>query len=123
MYRLISAIFLHANFIHILFNSIALLSIMSYLEVSYGAIITGLIFLISGIGGNIFSACVSKYSPFLVSVGASTSIFGMVGCWIAFMILNWRGLKNIVGEENRCKFLCIVLMYVMFIWILSGVGQ
>jgi rhomboid protease GluP len=59
LYRLITAIFLHLNFIHILFNSVALLSIMSYLEVSYGAVASGLIFLISGIGGNIFSACVS----------------------------------------------------------------
>jgi len=32
---------------------------MSYLEVSYGVVVTGLIFLISGIGGNIFSASVS----------------------------------------------------------------
>jgi membrane associated rhomboid family serine protease len=68
---------------------VALLSIMSFLEVSYKPMITAIMFLITGIGGNIFSACVSSYNPVSFSAGASTAIFGLVGCWIAFVILNW----------------------------------
>lgn len=117
------AIFLHWDFLHIFFNSVALIMIMSYLEVNYGVIVTGLMFLLSGIGGNIFSACVSTYNANSFSAGASTGIFGLVGCLISFMIMNWQALKNRLGSEMRCMMLCMVMMNVMFIWILSGYGE
>mmetsp|Transcript_5217 Transcript_5217/g.476 ORF Transcript_5217/g.476 Transcript_5217/m.476 type:complete len:93 (-) Transcript_5217:394-672(-) len=88
VYRLISAIFLHWNFMHIFFNSVAILSCMSFMERSYGIFATVAIFMIGGIGGNIFSACVTPWSA-SIAAGASTSIFAIIGAWISFLILNW----------------------------------
>jgi len=88
---------LHWNFLHILFNTIAILSCMSFMEKAYGIIATIGIFVIGGIGGNIFSANVSPWSDGYAA-GASTAIFAIIGAWITFIVLNWKGLTNVVGE-------------------------
>mmetsp|Transcript_526 Transcript_526/g.104 ORF Transcript_526/g.104 Transcript_526/m.104 type:complete len:85 (-) Transcript_526:298-552(-) len=83
---------------HILFNSIAILSCMSFMEKAYGIKATIAIFFLGGIGGNIFSASISTWNPNSYSAGASTAIFAIIGAWIAFLLLNWKGLKNVVGS-------------------------
>lgn len=122
VYRLISAVFLHWNFIHIFFNSVALLSCMSFMEKSYGIIATIGIFMLGGIGGNIFSASVNSLS-YSVYAGASTAIFAIVGAWISFMILNWQGLANVIGKEARCLMCCMVAMNTLLIWMMSSISM
>ena len=95
---------------------------MSFLEVAYGPLITLGLFLITGIGGNIFSACVSSWSSYSLAAGASTAIFGLVGCWVAFMILNWKSLGQMIGEEMRCMMMCTVFMNSFLIFFLSMYG-
>ncbi|KRX00669.1 hypothetical protein PPERSA_00896 [Pseudocohnilembus persalinus] len=122
VYRLTSAIFLHWNFIHILFNSIALLSFLSFMENAYGLLRSALIFIIGGIGGNIFSDLCKQNTPEAYSAGASTSLFALIGAWIAFVILNWQGLKNLYGSQIRCMMLCMVMMNGFFIFMLSSIS-
>jgi len=51
-------------------------------------------FLLCGIGGNIFSLAVDV-SNFAISVagGASTSLYGMLGIILGYLIINWSGLR------------------------------
>lgn len=98
VYRTISAIFLHWDFLHIFFNLLAILITMSFMERAYGIIATFGIFLIGGIGGNIFSACVSPWNSASLAAGASTSIFAIIGSWISFLVLNWVTLKDMMGS-------------------------
>ena len=44
------------------------------------------------------------------SMGASTSVYGLVGAYLAFLILNWSYLKD--NPNKRCQiiiFLCLGL--------------
>ena len=45
------------------------------------------IYIISGIGGNLLSANISD----VIGVGASTSFFGIIGAYLGFLVLNWKG--------------------------------
>lgn len=58
VYRLISAIFLHVYFMHILGNQITIFMFLSRMQFTFGWVETLVIYLVSGICGNIFSlAC------------------------------------------------------------------
>ena len=58
------------------------------LEVRHGMKKIVIIYLLSGLGGNLLSAVCSN----VLSVGASTSIFGLLGSIIGHLILNWSAL-------------------------------
>jgi rhomboid protease GluP len=45
-----------------------------------------LLLIIGGIGGNIISATISAYS---VAVGASTSLFAVIGAIVVWMLKHW----------------------------------
>lgn len=76
-WRLLTAVFLHGGFAHILFNSVALYSLGREVESVYGWARTLILFVGAGVAGNIASALLND--PFLVGVGASGAIFGFIG--------------------------------------------
>ena len=84
-------IFLHWNFLHIFFNMLAMMFFVSLAEKSYKIPTLATLFILSGIGGNLLSANCSRAG--VISAGASTSLFGIIGTWISFLILNWKGLN------------------------------
>jgi rhomboid protease GluP len=86
-------------------------------EYSFGWLKTILIYLVSGIGGNIFSD-LTKPSDSLIKVGASTSLFGIIGVILAYVIINWRGL-DVIGRMLKCQMIFITVVVVLFILILT----
>lgn len=60
------------------------------IESVLGPFKTGLLYIVSGIGGNAFS-CLCTYTK---SVGASTSIFGLFGGLLALVIVNWKAFER-----------------------------
>jgi rhomboid protease GluP len=81
-WRLISASFLHGGALHIAFNSYALFIYGPVLERAMGRGVFLLLYLLSGMGGFALSAAMN---PRVVSVGASASIFGLVGALLALL--------------------------------------
>jgi rhomboid protease GluP len=79
---------------------------------------TAIIYILSGIGGNIFSALIDSQD---VKAGASTSLYGIIGVIIGYMILNWSGL-NLVGPVLKCQLVCTSLMIISFIFFFSVIG-
>lgn len=79
-WRLVTPMFLHIGFIHLLFNNIALYFIGGVAEKIYGSIRFLFIYLIAGITGVISSF---YFSPSL-SAGASGAIFGLFGSLLYF---------------------------------------
>ncbi|KXT77671.1 rhomboid family intramembrane serine protease [Streptococcus sp. DD13] len=74
IWRLISPVFVHIGFQHILFNAIALYYVGSQLEGILGPWKFLMLYFLSGLMGNLATFF---FSPEVVSAGASTSIFGL----------------------------------------------
>ena len=81
-YRIFTSIFLHASLIHFLMNMYSLYVIGPQLESFYGKIKYLIIFVVSGIIGNLLSLLFMQNN--VVAVGASGSIFGLLGSLLYF---------------------------------------
>lgn len=90
-YRLVSANFLHAGFLHLYMNGLALLVLGLLLERLMGHARFLLLFLLSALGGAVASALAAQAA---YSVGASTAMFGLLG---ALAVVNWRFRGELPG--------------------------
>ena len=88
-YTLITSIFLHFGFSHLMNNMVMLLVIGYSLEPEIGKIRFLLIYLGSGLMGNLVSAWFDvSQGSYAVSAGASGAIFGIVGALLYVAIRN-----------------------------------
>jgi membrane associated rhomboid family serine protease len=83
-YRLFAANFLHANLLHIYMNGMGLFVLGGLLERMLGPWRFITVYLVSALGGALASAWAALA---LLSVGASTAVFGLLG---SLAVLNWR---------------------------------
>ena len=87
IWRFITNIFLHGGFMHLLYNSIALVVISAlFIEAIFGKSWLLLIYLVSGIGGGITSF---YWYDEVVSIGASGAIFGLFGCMLSLTAVKY----------------------------------
>ncbi len=91
-WRLITAAFLHASVLHILFNMLALWWLGAPVEMVLGRIRFLGLYIVSGLAG---SAGALVADPHAVTVGASGAIFGLLG---AGLILEWQGTGSLAGN-------------------------
>lgn len=87
-WRYISSIFLHANVAHLLFNGFALFVFAPPLERFLGPVRYAVLFLFSGIVGNIFT----NFYDSVFSLGASGAVYGVFGAYLYFMLFHRRAL-------------------------------
>jgi membrane associated rhomboid family serine protease len=85
-WRLFTAMFLHGGLLHIAFNMYALYLGGSFLEALAGKGKYLAIYLVAGVAGNV--AVYLLASPFSVTIGASTAIFGVFGALFVYSIHN-----------------------------------
>ena len=102
---------------HLVGNFITTLIFVTRVEYSFGWLKTIAIYLISGIGGNIFSDLINP-SETIIKVGASTSLFGIIGVILAYVIINWKGL-DVIGRILKCQIIFISVIVILFILILT----
>lgn len=107
-WRLITPIFLHMGFEHILFNMVTLYFIGFQIEAIFGHWRYLVIFLISGIGGNLASFA---FNPNSISAGASTAIFGLFG---AFLMLGESFWENPYIRQMTKTFLLFIGFNLVF---------
>ncbi len=82
LYRLVSSIFLHSGLLHLICNMYSLYILGPQLESFFGKVKYSLIFIGSGIIGNLLSMAFLQNT--YVSVGASGAIFGLLGALLYF---------------------------------------
>ena len=82
LYRLVTSVFLHGGLIHLLCNMYSLYVIGPQLESFFGKIKYTIIFIGSGVIGNLLSMAFLQDT--YVSVGASGAIFGLLGALLYF---------------------------------------
>jgi len=90
-WRFITPIFLHVGILHFTFNVLFQLSVGPQIEASCGTLRFFLIFMISGIGGNIVSAIFSPYGP---QAGSSGALYGAMAVLIVEMFQSWKILQH-----------------------------
>lgn len=110
--RLLTAIGLHLHFLHLALNILATLILCSRIEQTYRVGYTILIYFLSGIMGNIFSDVVSN-DIFRASVGASTSLYGLVGLLLGYIIINWDGIA-FMPPAFKCRLIMVVVIMLFF---------
>jgi len=101
--RLFLPIFLHGGFKHILFNMISQWFYSYRLEANYGTKKFALLYLLAGVGGNILSAAYMTQS---ISVGASSSLFGVFAFFIAFLLTDPKQL----GDRKCFQLIFLIIM-------------
>jgi len=82
LYRLVTSVFLHGGLLHLLCNLYSLYVIGPQLESFFGKIKYTIIFIGSGVIGNLLSMAFLQDT--YVSVGASGAIFGLLGALLYF---------------------------------------
>ncbi|MDQ2809223.1 MAG: rhomboid family intramembrane serine protease [Chloroflexota bacterium] len=104
-WRLLTAMFLHAGFLHIAFNGYALLIFGQQVESFYGPWRFLAIYFIAGLAGSIASFAFSPHD----SVGASGAIFGIIGALGAYFFFH----RRLLGGAGRAQLLNAVAMIVL----------
>lgn len=94
--RIISSIFLHADTTHLFNNMILLLFTGAMIEKELGHITYGVLYLCSGVGGNLFSLIYKIAKRTLsASIGASGAVFGLEGALLAILLLDRKRLPRV----------------------------
>lgn len=116
-WRLLTASFIHIGLMHILFNMYFLYQLGPTFEMLYGSKNFLIIYLVSGVLGNLVSFAFG--SPGTVSAGASTSLYGMFGLALGIM-LNYK--NDAVLSSFGASFLSVIAINVIYSFISPNVG-
>lgn len=90
-YRLWLSIFMHAGIFHCILTIIMQMTILRDLEKLAGWFRISIIYIFSGIGGNLTSAI---FIPFRAEVGPAGAQFGLLACLIVEVLQSWQMLKS-----------------------------
>ena len=98
-WRLFTAMFLHADVLHLLLNSLWLFMLGRMVESLYGGARIALIYLLAGLAGSVTSYILTS-TAHAVGVGASGAIFGILGALGSYFVAN----REALGEYGRQSF-------------------
>ena len=115
-WRFVTPVFLHANLLHIGFNSWVLFDLGPAVEGLYGPQKFLVLYVVTGAVSFIFSFL---WRPAVPSVGASGAIFGLIGVMIAYGYRNRRG----AGDAVRNMFLRWAGYMLVFGLIIPGIDN
>lgn len=104
-YRLITALFVHAGVIHLILTIVAQLILGSQIERTAGWFRIMLIYLTSGIGGNLIS---SVFVPYEATCGAGGPVYGLLGVVLVEFLQSYQVVDNPATE--LLKLLCVLLL-------------
>ena len=114
IYRLVTHMFLHAGFLHLILNMYSLYIVGTKVEDFYGKWKYLTIYLLSGICGGLLSVGLNGD---VLAVGASGAIFGLFGALLYFGY-NYRGY---IAKIIRSQILPIVIYNLLIGFFISGI--
>ena len=117
MYRLVVPIFLHAGIIHLACNMYSLYILGPQLESFFGKVKYTIIFIGSGIIGNLVSLLFLNSNT--VSVGASGAIFGLLGAMLYFGYHYRVYLSGVM----RSQIIPVIILNLLIGFSLSGINN
>ncbi|CAG8493331.1 21208_t:CDS:2 [Cetraspora pellucida] len=117
-FRFITPIFLHAGVIHFLFNMLFQLTTGRQVENEIGWWRYGIIYMASGIFGFIFGGSFS--GPLIPSMGASGSLFGIVGVLLVDLLQNWKIIPSPCWELTK---LLLIIIFSFLLGLLPSIDN
>jgi membrane associated rhomboid family serine protease len=108
MWRFLTPILLHGGLLHLLLNMLCQWRFALYIERRWGTLKFAAVYVGAGFGASLLSCL---WSPDRIGVGASGSLMGVIGGFLADLLLNWHNT-----EPNRRKAVLIQVA----VW--SGLG-
>ncbi|MEH7885590.1 rhomboid family intramembrane serine protease [Bacillus sp. JJ1609] len=115
-WRLVTPIFMHAGFAHMLFNSFSLVLFGPALEQLLGRTKFTLLYLATGIAANI--ATLSLEPLTYTHVGSSGAIFGLFGFYIAIIVFR----KAMLSRENSQTIMTIAVIGIVMTFVQSNIN-
>lgn len=114
--RLITSMFLHIGLIHFIMNAWSLKILGKQVENFYGHAKTLLIFLYSGVIGNLLSVILMNEQT--ISAGASGAIFGLMGALLYFAI----NQRTYMGEALKSQILPVIIVNLLASFMIPGIN-
>ncbi len=112
-WRLISSMFVHAGFMHLMLNAYALVLASIFIEPLIGPVRYAIIYFAAGIAGGIASLWWHENT---VSIGASGAIFGLFGTILS------ATLTNVIEKQDKKMILILFGPYVLINLIIGFMG-
>ncbi|WP_374285727.1 rhomboid family intramembrane serine protease [Lactococcus sp.] len=120
LWRLVTPIFLHIGWTHLLFNMFTLFFIGRQVEAVFGWKSFTLIYFISGIFGNAMSFL---FSPQSLSAGASGAIFGLFGAVVGLGYFTEMPVLKQIGKTFAVLIVINLLLNVFNIGAIGSLGS
>jgi rhomboid protease GluP len=115
-WRLVTAIFMHGGFTHVLFNSFSLVLFGPALERMLGKGKFILVYLVSGILANTATLLLEPLT--YVHVGSSGAIFGLFGYYISIILFR----KHMLSQQNSQVILIICALSLIMTFIQPNIN-
>jgi membrane associated rhomboid family serine protease len=115
-WRMLSYLFVHANWLHLVMNLLGLWALGPFVERAFGRLRFFLIYLISGFTGSVVYLCLAWYQvgePQAL-VGASGCIMGLLGATGAVMLRAWLKQRAAMAKQILLRLLVVVALQVTF---------
>lgn len=110
-WRLFASMFLHHDFNHLFFNCFSILVFAPPLERLIGHWKYALLYLGSGIVGNVLSMEIyNRSSDIFISAGASGAIYGVYGAYLYIALLQ----RHLMDESSRKTLYSLLIIGVVF---------
>ena len=114
-WRLFTSMFIHFGFSHIFSNMISLTYCGWSLEQQYGKIRYLILYLVSGVGGNLLSLAVDlSTGNYGISAGASGAVFGLIGAYAGAAVIDRK-------KTNRRANPWLMIIFSVFMF-LQNIG-
>lgn len=108
LYRAWTSLFVHAGLLHLIITLAIQWLFMRDLEKMAGPVRIGVIYLGSGVAGNMASAI---FEPYRAEVGPAGAHFGLLACLIVEMMSAWHKLRH--PRRTLCKLIGLVVVLLM----------
>lgn len=116
LWRLVTPIFAHKHFTHMLFNSFSLVLFGPALERMLGKLKFSFVYLICGLIANVATFIIKPLT--YVHLGASGAIFGLFGFYIAMIVFQ----KNRLSHENKQIILTITVIGLIMTFLQANIN-